>query len=400
MSTETTALAIASSADNVGMIIRDTPETYRKNNLSHDNCLRACEALLARIKTEGMTDELDQTAARIIEKTRRTIKAMNESRSPVTKLFDVVRKEFTALENDIDPTKAGTAPYRIQQVRNRYAAKKHEEEEARRRAEEAKRQAELARAQYRDALSEDYKAQFNNLVVARLNELTELNAKVTLDSYQAVLDTITGYAVELPADWRPASQVPRPLRLAPDESRTISNEVLVSLRDRFVEQYRAEIGDYRREILDRLPSKRVELERAAKASADEAARIKADMARREAEEAARKEAERVAREQQQAKQAEALKAGTEAANLFDIAKAATPEYQPKVKIARKINIIEPQGYMQVVSMWWAREGCRLSKDELDKIFKKQISFCERLANKDGEFIKDSAIEYVDDIKAQ
>ena len=76
-----------------------------------------------------MTDELDKTAATYLERTRRTVKAMTELRSPVTKLFDQVRKEFTTLENDIDPTKAGTVPYQLQQLRNMYAAKKRAEEE-------------------------------------------------------------------------------------------------------------------------------------------------------------------------------------------------------------------------------------------------------------------------------
>ena len=114
----TTALAIASSAENVGAIVRNTPESFRKNQLSHDNCLRACENLLVQIKDNGMTDELDKTAATYLERTRRTVKAMTELRSPVTKLFDQVRKEFTTLENDIDPTKAGTVPYQLQQLRN------------------------------------------------------------------------------------------------------------------------------------------------------------------------------------------------------------------------------------------------------------------------------------------
>ncbi len=262
----TTALAIAASADNVDAIVRNTPESFRKNQLSHDNCLRACENLLVQIKEKGMTDELDKTAATYLERTRRTVKAMTELRSPVTKLFDQVRKEFTALENDIDPTKAGTIPYQLQQFRNMYAAKKREEEEAKRRAEEAKRQADMAREQYRNACEDDYRQKFNDLVVARINELTDLNTSVNLDNYKAVYDTVAGYAVELPADWCPPSSVRMPFNLTPDESRNIRGDVMRRLIVQFAEQYKFEIGDYRQEILDKLPSKKAELERAAKAS--------------------------------------------------------------------------------------------------------------------------------------
>lgn len=398
--TTSTALTIASSAENVGVIVRDTPENYNKNQLSCGRCRMAGEKLLDEIKTKGMSDALDQTIAKYIEKSRRTVKEMNERRTPVTKLFDQVRKEFTALENDIDPTKAGTVPYQLQQYRNQYAAKKREQEEARRRAEEAQRQAEAAKSKYRADCIEDYKAKFNELVNTRINELTELNSNVTLETMQAVYDTVSAFATELPADWCPLSSVRQPYTLSPEESRQIRGEVMKSLLGQFSEQFRAEVGDYRQEILDKLPSKKVELERAAKANAAEAARIKAELVQREAADAARKEAERKAREQEEAKKAEALKANNEAVSLFNLAQASAPAYRPKTKVTKKINVIGPSGYMQVLSMWWAKEGCNLSKEELDKIFKKMITFCEKLANKEGEEIIDPGIEYVEDIKAQ
>ena len=127
--------AIASSADNVAAIVSDAPKHYLKNRTSHDNCLAACGSLLDAIRQTGMTDELDKKAATYIERTRRTVRAMSDLRSPVTKMFDWIRSEFTTLENDIDPTKAGTIPYQLQQLRNQYAARKREEEEARRRLE-------------------------------------------------------------------------------------------------------------------------------------------------------------------------------------------------------------------------------------------------------------------------
>lgn len=396
----TTALAIASSAENVGAIVRNTPESFRKNQLSHDNCLRACENLLAKIKEGGMTDELDKTAATYLERTRRTVKAMTELRSPVTKLFDQVRKEFTTLENDIDPTKSGTIPYQLQQMRNAYAAKKREEEEAKRRAEEAKRQADMAREQYRAACEDDYKVKFNDLVVTRINELTNLNNSVSLENYNAIVDIISCYAVELPADWCPPSSVRMPFNLTPDESRSIRGDVMRRLIVQFAEQFKSEIGDYRQEILDKLPSKKAELSRAAKASEEEAKRIAEEIKKREAAELARKEAERVAREQEEAKKKEVQKAEAEAASLFNLTQATAQSYQPKAKVTKKIRILNPNGYLQVLMMWWAKEGCILPDDDLIKIFKKQITFCEKLANKDGEFISDGSVTYVDDVKAQ
>lgn len=396
---KTTAL-ISTSAENVGMIVRNTPEAFRKNQLSHDNCLKACESLLVQIRESGMTDEIDKIAATYLERTRRTVKAMNELRNPVTKLFDQIRKEFTKLENDIDPTKDGTVPYQLQQYRNAYAKKIREEEEARRRAEESRRQADMAREQYRSACSDDYKDQFNHLVISHINKLTDLNDSVTLDNYSAVFDAVTVYAVELPGDWCPPSSVRIPFNLSSDEAQQIRNDVLNCLIVQFAEQFRVEIGDYRQEILDKLPSKKAGLERIAKASAEEAERIEREMKQREAAEATRKEAERVAREQEEARRQEAQKARAEAASLFEVAQASAEAYSPKAKVTKKIRILNPNGYMQVLAMWWAKEGCNMTDDELAKTFKKQIAFCEKLANKDGLFISDESVSYVDDVKAR
>ncbi len=395
-----TALAIASSAENVGAIVRNTPENFSKNQLSHDRCRMAGEQLLSQIQSEGMSDELDRAVAKYIEKTRLTVKAMNERRAPLTKLFDQVRKEFTGLENNIDPTKSGTVPFQLQAFRNKYAALKREQEEARRRAEEAQRQAEAARGKYRADCIDDYKAQFNAFVTARINALTELNSNVTLDNITAVHDTVFGFETCLPASWCPPSSVRLPFNLSPDETRQIREDVFKSLFGQFSEQFSTEIGDYRQEILDKLPSKKTELERAAKADAEEAARIKAQLAEREAAEAAQKENERAAREREEAAKAAALKANSEAVDLFNLAQATTPVYQPKTKVSQKISVTGHSGYMQVLSMWWAKEGCNLSKEELDKIFKKMITFCEKLANKEGEFIDDPGVQYIEDVKAQ
>lgn len=398
--TATTSVALASSAENVSAIVRDTPGNFSRNQLSYTRCLMAGEKLIEEIREKGMSDELDQLAAKYIEKTRRTIKDMNERRSPLTKLFDQMRKEFTELENSIDPTRDGTVPFRIQQLRNRFAAERRQQEEARRRAEEIRRQAELARTRYRAECTDDFKARFNELVDTHINHLTSLERSLTLQNYDTVLDAVTAFAVDLAPGWTPQPSLHVPLNITDDESAAIRSEILQELMPRFAEQYRAEIGDYRQDILDRLPSRKAELERASKAEAAEAARIKTDMEQRHAAVFARMEAQRAARLQEDVRKTQAAMAGTEAANLFDLARATAPAYQPKAKVSKRISVTAPSGYMQVLAMWWAKEGCNLTKDELDKVFKKQITFCEKVANKEGEFINDPGVEYVDEVKAQ
>ncbi len=391
--------AIIVRQENIATIVQAGPQSYQANALSCQRCTEAGQQLLNEIERNGMSDELDRRLASYIEKTKKTVKAMNERRAPVTKLFDQVRSEFTVLENSIDPTKKDTVPFRIAQYRNAYAAKRREEEERRRQEELAAQELIRAKESYRIAVEEDYRRSFNSLVTRSINRLTKLSAEVTLDSYSAVHDTLVGYQSSLPADWCPPSAVRLPYNLSPDETKAIRNETFSKLLPQFEEQFAFEVDDYRREILDKLPSKKIELERIAKADADEAERLKVETARREAEEAIRKEQERQKADAEAKQKAELDKSNIEMAGLFDMAKAEQV-YTPKTKVSKKIKVNDPAAFLGIVSLWWQREGCTMSVDELAKIFKKQLTFCEKLATKDEIFVESSGLEYYDDIKAQ
>lgn len=391
--------AVIVRQENIATIVKAGPQSYQTNALSCQRCAEAGQQLLDEVERCGMSDELDKRLAAYIEKTRKTVKAMNERRSPVTKLFDQVRAEFTILENSIDPTKKDTVPFRIAQYRNAYAAKKREEAERRRQAELAAQELIKAKEGYRAAVEEDYRRSFNNLVTGSINELTKLNSGVNLDNYTAVFDTVTGYQSTLPADWCPPSAVRQPYNLTPEEAKEIRNVTFQRLLPNFEEQFVFEVDEYRREILDKLPSKKIELERMAEADAAESARLKAEMAKREAEEAARKEQERQKAEAEAKQKAEMDKSNAEMAGLFRMAQTEQV-YQPKTKVSKKIKVNDPAAFLGIVSLWWQREGCTLSIDELAKIFKKQVTFCEKLATKEDIFVESAALEYYDDVKAQ
>lgn len=391
--------AVIVRQENIATIVKAGPQSYQTNALSCQRCAEAGQQLLDEIERCGMSDDLDRRLAAYIEKTRKTVKAMNERRAPVTKLFDQVRSEFTILENTIDPTKKDTVPYRIAQFRNAYAAKKREEEERRRQAELAAQELLKAKEGYRVAVEEDYRRSFNNLVTGSINELTKMNSEVNLDNYTAVFDTVTGYQATLPADWCPSSDVRLPYNLTPEEAKEIRNVTFQRLLPSFEEQFVFEVDEYRREILDKLPSKKIELERMAAADAAEAARLKAEMAKREAEEAARKEQERQRAEAEAKQKAELDKSNAEMAGLFGMAKAEQV-YTSKAKVSKKIMVNDPSAFLGIVSLWWQREGCNLSVDELAKIFKKQVTFCEKLATKEDIYVENPGLEYYDDVKAQ
>ena len=387
--------------ENIQTIVSAAPQSYQDNKISREKCIEAGQAILAAIQAQGMTDELDQQAAQFIEKARKTVKKMNERRSPVTKLFDDIRKEFTAMENAIDPLKADTIPYQLQQFRNQFAAKKRAEEEERRRREYERQQAEQARARMKQDIEEDFKAQFQQLVNKVCNDLSAIDSAVTLANYEASFKQIKEFSSALPADflYNLHTFIRIPTGVSVEELRKVEIETKERLGKQFSEQYDFEVDSTKQYIIDRLPSKKANLERMAQASAEEAARIKAEMEARQRKEAEEQEAERRRKEEEEKHKAEMTRQQSEMESLFGQQAVVSSGYQPKVKVAQKINLLNPDGIMAVLSMWWLNEGRTLSVEELSKMFKKQITFCEKLA-KEGTFIADESVEYVEDVKAK
>lgn len=391
-------------SENIQTIVQMTPENHQLNVQSHDNCITYGQRLLAQIQQQGMTDELDQAAAKYIDAARKTVTKMNDRRSPLTKLFDEIRKEFTRLEGDIDPTKAGTLPNQLQQLRNKYAAQKREEEERRRREEMARQQHEAALAQYRNDLENDWRSQLADAIQYQCNDMNRLFASVNLDNYEIVKEQFRTWKVEMPNF---ASNVMPPYIINNAEASAIYCEVWNNIEKGMREQYTAELTKYRDSFIDRMPSKKQELERAAQASAEEAERIRREMEERDRAEAARQEADRKAQEQRDREAAEMRKKQAEMGSLFDQQATATMQpvvegYKPKTSVKQKLVPLAPEAFAEIFNFWWVNEGQHLSIEDLTKLFKKQITYCEKRANDKTNpvTIKSELISYEDDVRAK
>ena len=388
----------------VGTIAQVAPQAFQENTISHDRCLEFGKQLLERVNNEGMSDSLDQEIANFIERAKKTLKKMNGKRSAVTQIFDAIRSAYTGLENEVDPAKKGTIPAQLQEVRNRYAAKKREEYEAelRKRLQEHARL--MAISKYATDVEDDYSRQYNALVTDTINRLMELDKSLTLDNYAPLADTVKNTSDALPQEWFNAlrPQVLLPSALNPDEARSIAAEVKQKLQQRFTEQYSFEVAATRDDIMDRLPSKRKELERIAKANAEEAERIRRAMEERERKEAEQREKERAEREAKEKATAELAAQKQEMDSLFGAAQLEEVGYKPKTQVKKRINVLSPEGFMHVIGLWWSQLGCTLTISELEKMFSKQLTFCNKLANDKANpmFIQSEYIEYIDDVKAK
>ncbi len=397
-----TALAII-KPENIKTIVTAAPQSYSENAVSNEKCLAFGQELLNKIQAAGgiMTDELDREVASYIDKVKRTLAKMNENRSPLTKLFDEVRKEFTKLENTIDPSKTDTVPYRLQALRNAYAARKRAEEERRRREEVERQQAKVARDKFFTEVEDYFKREFQNMLSVQLRAISDTDSAITLDNYEASKKQLEDWSDVLPSEWFDAlkSTVAVPYNIPVGEAATIEAEVKKRLKVQFTEHFKSEVQDNIDYYLDRLPSKKANLVRIAQASAEESARLQAEMEERKRREAAEQEADRLRKEEEERKRTELARQKEEMNNLFT-GQVVGQTYAPKVSVTKKIELLNPEGIMAIIGMWWSKEGASLTVEELTKMFKKQITACEKLANKDGIFIENESVAYVDDVKAR
>lgn len=90
------------------------------------------------------------------------------------------------------------------------------------------------------------------------------------------------------------------------------------------------------------------------------------MQERERQEAEQREKERAEREAKEKAAAELTAQKQEMDSLFGEAQVQTTQYQAKTSVKKRINVLNPEGFMQVVGMWWAQCGCTLSVAELEK----------------------------------
>lgn len=391
--------------ENVQMIVQSAPDAYDKNSRSAMRCSDYGRNLLAEIQRGGMNDDLDKRCADYIDKAKRTLRAMNERRSPFTKLFDQIRSEFTGMENVIDPAKKDTVPFQIQQARNDYATRKREEAERARQEEMRRKQREQAVKRYQQEAEDDFRRQFDSFVTTAINNLSSLNQSLTFDNFDDVSEKIRNFNCSLGNDWFVSVQclAHKPYEITEAEAGQMRRDILNRISKQFKEQYKFEITEYRDTIMDALPSKKRELERMAKANAGEQARMKAELEAREAAEVRRLDEERKRKEEEARAAKQVHQAAAEMEGLFGQAAVAAPvAYQPKTAVKKRVVTDSPDGILAVVSVWWSKEGQFLDLKELYKIFKKQITFCEKLANdKDNpEFISSPFVRYEEEVKAK
>ncbi len=389
-------------------IMQTAPDALQRNELSVSKCNEAGRTLIDTIESIGEinSDDLDTEVSNYINKVKTTLKNMNERRKPITQLLQSVSKTFTSLESAIDLKTTDSIPAKLQAFRDRYAAKKIEEQKQREKEARKAQALENEKASYRAdliVLLENAYTAFVNKSIAYLQGLYD---RTTLENYNDLFTSLKNEKAEFSWTGYVAGVKDNIVTYYMNaETRTaIKNEVAALKKVEFSERYSYEIEKLKQSLIDRMPSKRKALEEEAelaKRNAELAAKVETERKQREQAEAAKIEAERKRQGEAAKVKAESEKQTAAAQAAFNFMNEAAPDIQIKAKVKKAIRVLNPKGFIEIYQMWIMREGLNLSMDDLEKIHKKMISFCEKEANKDGgELIKSAFIEYVDDVKAK
>lgn len=385
-------------------LMKSAPDALGKNQKSIANCNSAGQAILDTIQGEGMTDELDAKAAEYLKKVNVTITNMKSRRAPVTQLFDRIRSIFTTDEKAIDPKDKSTIPGKIAAERDRYAALKREEE--RRKQQEMQRQANIEKEKgtYRLAIEQAINTHVSSYFAEQQKNLSHIWESITLATFELKEKSIRGWSTLYPREhFDTFNQDITTYYLDAQTKANIKAEILYNKYSALSQQYKFDMEDLRQSFIDRLSSKKQELieeEELRKKDAEAAAKAETERKQREEEERKQRELEIQQKEHEQQQKAESSIQSAQMNSLFATAAASVTTRTSKAKVTERIKILHPAGFLEIYQMWWINEGQNLTIEELEKIHKKMISFCEKKANSDDEMkIKSKYIRYEEEVKA-
>lgn len=385
-------------------LMKSAPDALGKNQKSIANCNSAGQTILDTIQGEGMTDELDAKAAEYLKKVNVTITNMKSRRAPVTQLFDRIRSIFTTDEKAIDPKDKSTIPGKIAAERDRYAALKREEE--RRKQQEMQRQANIEKEKgtYRLVIEQAINTHMSSYFAEQQKNLSHIWESITLATFELKEKSIRGWSTLYPREhFDTFNQDITTYYLDAQTKENIKAEILSNKYSAFSQQYKFDMEDLRQSFIDRLSSKKQELieeEELRKKDAEAAAKAETERKQREEEERKQRELEIQQKEHEQQQKAESSIQSAQMNSLFATAAASVTTRTSKAKVTERIKILHPAGFLEIYQMWWINEGQNLTIEELEKIHKKMISFCEKKANSDDEMkIKSKYIRYEEEVKA-
>lgn len=388
-------------------IFKGAPAVLQLNSGSSARAVAASVALLNEIVTAGgMTDEFDERINGHLVKLKKSLETMNERRKPFTQMMDEVKTMFTACEKQIDPK--SDSYMKLQFMRDDWAKKKAQL----RQEEERKQKLELEKEKERVSIATEFVTEAEKKFIAFVGKCKAAMSgnfdKITLENIDRGKKWIEECYPELTySDYTQLLTFqPFVSYLTETDIHAIREKSLAGLFENLKESFATHIGTLRRDLLDKLPSKRQELEAIEKAKREgdekEAARIKHDQEQREIKdrEAAAQKLEEELRNKTEEGESNVQAAVTNA--VFDATADTLAVEQPAAKVRESITItvLNPQGYMLLLAQYFQKKGGGEPVADLDKrTFKQVKTFCEKLANdSDDNRLQSPFLKYKESFK--
>ena len=391
------------ATDKLVEIVQTAPAILTDSRIRRDRAVDYGKKLLDKAEEFGMNDELDTLMSDYQAKLRITHKTIYEARRPFTQIVDEVKKEFTSLESDIDPAGKANIFSNIQRIRNIFVTEKIEAQK--------KRDAEILRKQN----IEKEKIEIENQIEISINEsfaqylsgvkraMNNIFEGMKLDSVESTKKMINATPMGLPKAVFDAFG-----DRAYSVIYLVGDDVLNILSEKKTESLFADLNDvcgidlmeYRRELIEKIPSKQKELEAIAAAGVEEAARLQKEATERQQREDERLAAEQK-RKQDEAAQASEVSAAGKALEATINTQAQLFTESPKTKDSYLIDVVHFAGYALLFQFWFEKEGKSLSADKIEKKTIGQMkSFAEAWAIKNDEKIVSPLLKYTEVYKAK
>ncbi len=390
--------------EEISGVMLSAPAVLSKIQRIHDKGIDKAISLIDTIEGQGMSDELDKEINDWQKVAKQTKEWAYNLRNPISQIANQLIKTFTSLEAPFDSTKKDSYYTTLQTHRNSWAKKKADEQKAKE-AEILRRQnIEKERIALKAEIERQVREAYSHKLYEWKNYANNVLVKMTLENFNESKAKLESMNITYPKDkfmTLPVNVTAIYLHIT--ESGKLIGDVKSSLYDELSANFRENMEDVKQLALDQLPSKKRELEKMAKASAEQKALLEAQAEQRRKAEEARLKAEQEAQQKADLARIEAAKQLSVATTLFDSAAqlAEVKEDAGKVRQGYDIKVLNPAGWGAIFLFWFEKEGQSMNVDEMEKkTFKQLKTFCEKYAHKNGEKIANEAVVYEDVFKVE
>lgn len=375
-------------------IVATAPEILSANIQSKTKAIEAGRKLIDLAKA-GMNDTYDEQLSIFVTKVKKTVDSMNERRKPFTQIVDAVKKQFTSLEAELKPIMD-----EAQEIRNQYATAKMKAKQEEERLAQLKLNREKELIELRQFCEVEIGNFFSRCISKTKTEIADYFNALTLETIDGAKEVLESTTTNFDSRHAlPQSiQTTTPRYISLTDINVVIGEVLGADYSLQKKEFAFEIQNTLKEYIDKLPSKKAELEAIEKAGAEEKARLELQAKERQEAEQKRLADEQAARE---AKAREEAAIAATAATAGAMVDATVATETPNVKEAYEVKLSNNAGYLLLIQFWFEKEGKTLPAEKLEKYTLERIKrFCEAYALKNEEFIQSPLIKYEPVYKAK